>query len=61
MTKSKILEIIDRRISEQYKIIQEYERGSAHDRAQAAKVELIDLRIEIEKIGTKAGTSRLKG
>lgn len=54
MTKSKVLEIIDRRISEKYQIIRKYERGSAHDRAQAAKTELIDLKIEIEKIGTKA-------
>lgn len=54
MTKSKVLEIIDRRIAEQYKIIREYERGSAYHRAQAVKEQLIDLRIEIEKIGTNA-------
>lgn len=53
MTKSKVLEIIDRRIDEQYKIIRKYERGSAHDRAQAAKHELIDLKIEIENIKRK--------
>lgn len=53
MTKSNVLEIIDRRISEQYEIIRKYQRGSAHERAQAAKEELFDLRMEIEKIGTK--------
>ena len=54
MNKGKILEIIDRRIAEQYEIIRRYDRGSAHHRATAVKTELIDLRIEIEKIGTKA-------
>ncbi len=54
MTKSQVLDIIDRRISEQYEIMRKYERGSAHDRAAAAKYELFDLRMEIEKIGRKA-------
>jgi len=51
MNKSEILKIIDRRIAEQYAIIRKHERGSAYNRAQAAKTELIDLKIEIEKIG----------
>ena len=50
MNKNKILEIIDRRISEQYAIIRKWGKGSAHDRAQAVKTELFDLRIEVEKI-----------
>ena len=53
MTKTEILNIIDRRISEKYKIMAEYTRGSAHDRAYAQKYELFDLRMEIEKIGRK--------
>lgn len=54
MTKSEVLEIIDRRISEKYKIMRDYPEGSAHHRAAAQKYELFDLRMEIEKIGRKS-------
>lgn len=50
MNKQQILDIIDRRISEQYAIIKKYKSGSAYNRAQAIKTELIDLKIEVEKI-----------
>lgn len=55
MKKSEMLEIIDRRIAEQCRIMIEYERGAAYDRASAAKYELVDLKIEVEKIGRKQG------
>lgn len=54
MRKTEILDIIDRRISEKYKIMRDYPKGSAHDRAYAQKHELFDLRMEIEKIGRKS-------
>lgn len=53
MRKGQIIEIIERRIKKQSDIMWTYERGSAHDRAAAARHELIDLLIEVEKIGTK--------
>lgn len=55
MKKSEVLEIIDRRIDEQCRIMIKYERGAAYDRAAAAKYELVDLKIEVEKIGRKQG------
>lgn len=54
MRKTEILDIIDRRISEKYKIIREYPEGSVCKRAYAQKHELFDLRMEIEKIGRKS-------
>ena len=54
MKKTEILDIIDRRISEKYKIMYDYPKGSAHDRAYAQKYELFDLKMEIEKIGRKS-------
>lgn len=49
MTKSDIIAIIERRKGERYETMRKYERGPAHDRACAARHELIDLLIEIEK------------
>jgi hypothetical protein len=48
MRTNDIIEIIERRKRERYETMRKYERGSAHDRACAARHELIDLLIEIE-------------
>lgn len=49
MTKSDIIAIIERRKSERYETMRKYERGPAYNQACAARHELIDLLIEIEK------------
>lgn len=48
MTKNDIIAIIERRKSERWETMRKYEHGAAHDRACAARHELIDLLIEIE-------------
>ena len=47
--KSDIIDIIERRRGEHIRTMQQYERGSAYDRAAAAQRELFDLLLEIER------------
>lgn len=53
MRKRDILEIIERRKGERWRTMQAYPKGAAHTNAAAAWHELMDLQIEIEKIGRK--------
>ena len=53
MKKQEILEIIERRKGERWRTMRTYQTGAAHANAAAAWHELLDLQIEIEKIGRK--------